>query len=555
MWGFVKTIIKNVGCAICVIPLWLISTYAQAVITDNLTIGNAKALSLGHAVTADPPGIDSVHYNPAGLIRLQGRQAELKLVTGKLGVKLVFDDHYTPDWSARLQAAQEGAPEGFTNDPALGQTSQTDGAALMLPFFGMTHVPVLFAPLGGVSYSLPNRDMTVATNVYAPLMVGFSRGKDDPGHYIGEALSLTLLTYFSPSLAIKVNDDFAIGGAITFNYAAAGLKFAFREPNVAIQWLEKQRQGSCNPDANPSGYYGFSDLLPCVPADEALKLYGDIAHLDLQVEEPLTLGMNVGFLWDVTPWLHLGAVYQSPVRMNMKGDFTWLNSDRFQNYLGAIDKVSPVPLASLGPLGSLMNPVTRGTANIALTMPDHFAVGTSVNVTGNLKVNMDLKFTRWSLWKKLPIRYSQPIGVIAIAGLVQPDVAPSPIGQAMDLNLGFKDGWNYAVGMEYQWNPHLALRLGFEDRPSSIPKEARSPVIPIGDAKLYAIGAEYKTDSSHIFNVALSTLRSSIYMPGNTSKLGNSEDPALLIYNPYSGMGIQGKLDILLFETSYRFVW
>lgn len=28
----------------------------QATLTDSLTIGNAKALSLGHAVTADPPG-------------------------------------------------------------------------------------------------------------------------------------------------------------------------------------------------------------------------------------------------------------------------------------------------------------------------------------------------------------------------------------------------------------------------------------------------------------------------------------------------------------------
>lgn len=528
-----------------------LSTYA--VLTDNLTIGSAKALALGHAVTADPPGIDSIHFNPAGLIYLKGRQAELKVVAADLGVELEFDDHYTPSWTEKLQAAQNGAPPGFTDDPALGATSKTDGATLMLPFMGMTEVPVLMAPLGGASVSRSDGKATFGTNVYAPLMVGFSRATDDPGHYIGEALSLTLLTYFSPSAAVQLTDNFVVGGAITFNYAAAGLKFAFREPNVAVQWLEEQRQGSCNPGSTP--ILDFSDLLPCVPEDEALRLYGDIAHLSLEVEQPLSLGFNFGFLWDVTPWLRLGAVYQSPVKMDMKGEFSWSNSDSFQNYVNAIDNVSPVPVANLGPFGSLMKQEVEGEAQLELTMPDHLAFGTSIKVTTDFKLNMDMKFTRWSEWESLPIRYSTPIGVIAIASVIQPDVAPPPVGQAMDLHLGFEDTWNFAVGAEYQWNQQLALRIGFEDRPSSIPEEALSPVIPIGDSKLYAAGGEYKFSKDQIFSFAIATMRSSVYMPGNTSKLGNSEDPTILIYNPYSGMGIKGTLDILLFEMSYRFVW
>ena len=44
-----------------------------AVLAENLTIGNAKALALGHAVTADPPGIDAIHFNPAGLAKIKGR--------------------------------------------------------------------------------------------------------------------------------------------------------------------------------------------------------------------------------------------------------------------------------------------------------------------------------------------------------------------------------------------------------------------------------------------------------------------------------------------------
>jgi len=50
------------------------ATEAQSALIENLTVGNAKALALGHAVTADPPGIDSIHFNPAGLARLSGEQ-------------------------------------------------------------------------------------------------------------------------------------------------------------------------------------------------------------------------------------------------------------------------------------------------------------------------------------------------------------------------------------------------------------------------------------------------------------------------------------------------
>ncbi|HEY9029401.1 MAG TPA: hypothetical protein VIP05_34260, partial [Burkholderiaceae bacterium] len=39
---------------------------AHAALTDNLAV-SPVAMSLGNAVTADPPGIDSIHANPAGL--------------------------------------------------------------------------------------------------------------------------------------------------------------------------------------------------------------------------------------------------------------------------------------------------------------------------------------------------------------------------------------------------------------------------------------------------------------------------------------------------------
>ncbi|HYE75372.1 MAG TPA: outer membrane protein transport protein, partial [Blastocatellia bacterium] len=167
----------------------------------------------------------------------------------------------------------------------------------------------------------------------------------------------------------------------------------------------------------------------------------------------------------------------------------------------------------------------------------------------------DYKFTRWSAWESIPVKFSDPIGVIVIANLIQPDAAPAPAGKAVTFPLGLEDTWNAAVGFEYQYTDKVAFRLGVEDRPSSIPKEARSPLLPIGSGTLYAVGAAYEPSATETMNFAIANFKSSTFMPGNTSRLGNSEDPSLFIYNPYSGSDIEANLDVLLLEFSYQSRW
>ncbi|MDF1763737.1 MAG: hypothetical protein P1U57_10030, partial [Oleibacter sp.] len=58
----------------------LIPAVANAELLQNLFI-DTKAMSLGNAVTADPTGIMDIHFNPAGLTHLDGRQFQLQLQT------------------------------------------------------------------------------------------------------------------------------------------------------------------------------------------------------------------------------------------------------------------------------------------------------------------------------------------------------------------------------------------------------------------------------------------------------------------------------------------
>lgn len=61
------------GMAIAIFITSTLPATASAQLMQNLTIGNAKAIALGNAVTADPPGVDSIHFNPAGLVQIDGR--------------------------------------------------------------------------------------------------------------------------------------------------------------------------------------------------------------------------------------------------------------------------------------------------------------------------------------------------------------------------------------------------------------------------------------------------------------------------------------------------
>src|SRR5690554_6988655 len=62
----------------------LIPGLAFGQLSQNLFI-DTKAMSLGNAVTADPVGLMSIHFNPAGLTKLDGRQIQISFMNIVLG--------------------------------------------------------------------------------------------------------------------------------------------------------------------------------------------------------------------------------------------------------------------------------------------------------------------------------------------------------------------------------------------------------------------------------------------------------------------------------------
>jgi len=543
-------------CAMCFSVLCTSSSNVNAVVADSLTIGNAKALSLGNAVTADPPGIDSIHFNPAGLARIKGRVLQLKVVAADFSVVMEIGD-YVDSRKNQLQEMEATGlfEDGYFYDEAYMSTSETEGASLMLPVFGLTDLPAIAAPLGGASYSPPGKDHTFATNVYAPMMVGFYRAEDDPGRFMGERMSLMHLTYFSPSFGLNVTDELAIGAALTFNYLGIGMDLPIRAPHAGQLFLG-DLQSQCD-FALIDDFIGFQDLASQLCEGERLGLYNQLAYLEFEVEQEIIPGLNVGVLWSPTEWLTLGATYIASFPIEMDGWFRWTNGDNWVGFMEPLLQQDANGVSLAGQLDSALSLLgwsfpqgenqTEGDASISMEMPEQYMLGASLQLTEKFKVNIDYKFSGWSSWQVLEVEFSKPVDFLRLAEIIQPDLAGK---QRIAFPLGLEDTWNWALGFEYQYSANTVLRFGIEDRPTSLPDDGLTPLLPLGSGTLYGAGMGMKLDSDAVIEIGVGYMSSSLDMPGDTAEVGNSLDPSKLIYSPYAGSDLSVELEMFLLEFS-----
>lgn len=534
---------------------------ANATLTDSLTIGNAHALSMGHAVTADPPGIDSIHYNPAGLARLKGTQRHIKLLAADFSIELNFGE-YGESQQTRVDrafdlvdAGESGLSRDDLYDEAHRSSSQTEGATAMIPVAGMVDLPIALAPLAGFSYRPEGANYTVGTNVYTPMFLGFNRSPDDPGRFMGEQLSLSLITYFSPTIAYEFTDSLTVGASVNFSYAGVGLNLSFREPHDMLFWTQTPefRDLLCANDGEAT--------LPALDTCAGFSPYGTMGILKFEVDQPMVVGYNLGALWEPTDWITFGIAYNSSIKLDMEGDFEFPTTPEFREffttiieggfYQGASDVTSLIGLDIPG-ADSVGHP--QGTASVQLEMPEHWAVGTSVRVTPSLKVNFDVKWTGWSSFAGIPVEFDQEIGLLQLAVLADQTGNADNLATATSLvfPLGLQDTWNWSLGLEYQYSDRLVLRAGIEDRPSATPVEARSPLVPLDEGTLYGMGFGYKWKKGFDIDFGVGYFTSSLEMPACTSKLGNSCNSSQVIYNPYIGTDIDSDLSAFLVEFMFK---
>jgi len=516
--------------------MYSVTSYGQ--IAQNLTIGNAKALALANAVTADPPGIDAIHYNPAGLTRLKGQMVNLKVVAGQFTI--------TTELTRSEELEQDIAEYGFEDSVDNGEAI-ADTVSVMLPVFGLTELPVLLAPLGGFSISSPDNVITFADAVYAPMAVGYTRKEDSNARFEGNALGFTHLAWFSPSVGIKATDTLSFGAGIIFSYTGVGMDLDMRLPHVLLAGIETLA-GSCgNGD-------GLAENVIVNLCDGGIGPFDTIGNLYLEVEKAFNPSINIGVLWEPVDWFSWGAVYQSEAKAQLTGDFEFSYEQKWVDFFQGLGDDNTL----VGYLSQAGLPIPKGVstdsgiATLDFTIPAHFSTGISVQLTPRFKTNVDIKWPDTASWEEFKIEFDTQVDFLEILALIAPDQVSA---RSIAFPRGYESTWSWAVGMEYQWDDRLALRAGYEDRPSAIPEDKADILAPFGSAFLLGFGFSYQWDNKSMIDVGMGMLISDVDIPSGTSSNLNSRDPKDIIYTPYGGYHATSNVTAYLFEFSYLTVF
>ncbi len=536
--------------------VWQGSAYAGALATD-LSV-DVRALSLGNAVTADPPGVNAINYNPAGLALLDGRHIDYQFFGIQFGIQSQFSA--PPGYNVF----------GYSDDPIVCQEpngnvgycknfvtadSKVQGVALYIPVLGKTiDLPPgpAIAPLFGFSIKPPGSRLTFANAMYAPLAAGFYRDPTDPGNYLGQQMALERITLFSPSLALQINDRWMVGGGVTMSYQAMSLDTNFRSPNELLGVLRMINDSVCPPFRGNGNFVTDLFLFGFCNAQQGIGPFTNLASLKMSMQDTLSPGYNLGVLWKPSDRFSWGAVYRSASHDHMIGkyeiDYAQGTQDVF-NAVGA-SATGSILLSILG-LPTSVPPKETGLVSMNLTYPQHFQTGVSWRPWHPFKVNFDISWDDYSQWSSFPLQFDRTPAVLRLAHLLSPNATLN----SLNMPLGFQSPWSWGIGTETSLSSRLVLRVGYEDRGSAIPLDKRSSLVPINNAHMYGLGFGYHLDKDTDVDFTIMHLYSHDVLPAGSRSNFNATGINNLIYNPYGGLDGTTYASINMIGMAYRTRW
>ena len=536
------------------------SSSAFAQLGTNLSV-DTRALALGNAVTADPPGISAVHFNPAALTKIQGLQTDVQGIVANFDIQREFS----------VPAGYNVF--GYSDDPIVCNDGPEVASDICTDFKGTVHgdveyaslyVPVLkkmvdlgegmplAAPTAGIAYNPPGSKATFATAMYAPLIAGFGAENGNPGNYMGQQVALERITYLSPSIGYQINDQLSIGGGIGMSYQAIGLKTDLRFPNELIGMLRMIDEVVCTPFKEHSDIITDILLLGMCNADEGMNPFGRFGQMQLAMEQSLSPSYNLGVLWEPTEDFSFGMVYQSAAKMRLKGKYHIDNAKAPQEMIkGLMSSPTGQILASILGFPSSVPASESGLVAMDFEYPAHFQAGVKYKLMPDLQVNFDVGWTDYKAWDKFRFEFDRQISALKIAKLLSENISDASLA----LPLEFTSPWNFGIGLEYSATDRLKLRAGYEPRASAIPDGKRNTMIPINGAQLFGLGVGYRFDADTDLDLSIGFLRSKDNIPANSSSMANQTGVNNILLNPYAGLNVKTDTKITILGLNYRTRW
>lgn len=514
------------GVILAVLLATLLPSLSLASFHEQLAI-DTRAISLANNVTASPPGLMSIHYNPAGLSLLGDGDYFSQGLTIPV-VKKTSKFEADPDF------------KGFAGwedqkDPMAGTQGTNTSGRMYIPFLGK--LDFLVAPSIGFSHRDPCSNWTFAIGNYAPFAVGLVHGKEnDPARFGGQGVYQQHLIYAAPAVSYRVNKTFSVGASVGLGQTAMGASLDMRAPNDIVAMTRVL--GDATKDMEIPL---VSELFFRPPwFGGGINPYDRLASAEIKMRDDFSPSYNLGLMWEPLDWFSFGASYQSAIKVHMAGTYRLNYSDDWQkmvNWFGS----TPTLLIISGMLGLPNKAVPQQSGNVSQDMeyPQIVNLGVKVKPFKKLSILSDLHWSNWSVIRQDRIVFDQKIQLLQFVKVL----GYSGGENVLQVQRNFKDTWNWGVGVEYQLFDWLALRAGYENRKSSTQTALFDLLYALPDLDSYGAGVGIKLKNGMEIDLAAGYLVNTSYKIRNngSANLNYSTDFTKPVYNPYAGLNYEQK--------------
>ena len=548
----------------------LLPVTARGALYEQLVTSPA-AVSMGSAVTAYPElsGAMTIHYNPAGLAVIPGTRFDNGIGFVSTYREVSYKQAVDPE-TGKLWAPFGGwFNQG--RDPLDGAKDKQESGYMIIPYIDY-EIPYLITPGMGVSHKPPDPRFsrwTFGFGQFAPYGAGLKNNKDPDNHPIsllGEKAFFIRMSFLTPAVAYRVSDTLSVGMSVGIGPSLFYLSSSLRTPNdmsALTGALGEATEGLEIPV--------ISELtLPPPWFNGGMTPYATHGHLELFVEDYFTTSYNLGVLWQPYDWFALGACYQSESEANMTGDFEFKYGNEFRRTVDWLGR-SPLTIitAAIFDLPNRSVASQKGSATFNLTWPQRLQFGVKLKPIKQLTMTCDANWTDWEVQKQWVMQFDQKIQLVRFARML--GYLYSPDSQVFVHN--FKNTWHMTYGVEIKPIEKIALRLGYDARPTSTVPERFGP-LPFPDLKIYSLGLSIVMDDkpkprpkdfheltqqiNHAnqidINVSYIKLKDTT-IRSNSSRNLNSTVFTDIVYNPYAGLDWHQEMHLWWFAVNQVFKW
>ena len=526
--------------------LALVPHHAHAMFVEQMAI-STRAIALGNACTADPPGIMSVHYNPAGLANLPDQA-----FSQGLSFPFIFQEiSVSPDpnmipfmdgSSPNPVGHPNGASEASKVDP-LSNTSGTSGPSMYVPLFNTT-IPFLISPTLGISSRRKESKWTFAYATYAPFAVGLTQeGHDNPARFQAKALGQQHLIYAAPALSYRVNRELSLGFTVGMGQTATYATLDMRMPNQMTALTKVL--GDATKDLNIPIISQMT--LPPPWFGGGVGPYEKVAELSMTMRDDFSPNCNVGLLYEPLDWFSFGITYQSEIKIEQVGDWEVQYSKQFKAMIDWLGEGNILPVTA-----AMLNLPTEGgnqsgyvTNN--MTLPQRIQAGVALKPVKYFQFLFDVNWVDWSVLNQDEFIFDRPADFLRFATLLGYTGGQN----ALVVQRDFKDTISWAAGLEIFPTDWFTLRFGYEWRPTSVQADLYDAMYAVPDMHNFGTGFGIKTKNGIVIDVSFAyLLGETVEIPNDGSSNMNAIDFNKPVYNPYAGLDFKEEMSAYIFSIN-----